>query len=86
MEKSISADEIRAGLDPLSLELVNQWLESGTAVAVYENVDLGHPECGHRKYLTTRTFKGEVPERLPDWGDQINWRYMLVGTYGGEKI
>ena len=50
------AKQIRSGLDNLSLELINQWLEDGKGVAVYENVELGHPELGHRQYLTTTTF------------------------------
>lgn len=84
--KTIDPQEIKQGLDSLSLELVNQWLGDGKGVAVYENVDLGHPECGHRQYLTTTTFKGDVPETLPDFPDRINWRYRLVGIYAGEQI
>lgn len=90
MTKTVTADDIRAGLDRLSLDLLNQWLEDGKTVAVYENVELGHPEMGHRKYVTCGTERSQLgmvaPERLPDIGDQINWRYMLVGTYQGPAL
>lgn len=79
--------QIRQGLDKPSLGLLNQWLEDGKGVCVYENVDLGHPECGHRQYLTTTTFKGaEPPQTLPDFPDRINFRYQLVGVYTGEQL
>lgn len=84
---TIDPQEIKAGLDPLSLELVNQWLDDGRGVAVFENRDLSHPECGHRKYLSRATFKtSEVPTTLPDFPDAINWRYQLVGVYEGPSI
>jgi hypothetical protein len=84
---TINPQEIKQGLDNVSLELINQWLGDGKGVAVYENQDLGHPECGHRQYLTTTTFKdGVPPTTLPDFADRINWRYQLVGVYTGEPI
>jgi len=80
-------DQIRTGLDKPSLSLLNQWLEDGKGVAVYENVEIGHPECGHRQYLTTTTFTdGVAPQTLPDFPDRINWRYQLVGVYTGEQL
>jgi hypothetical protein len=90
MTDTEAREAIRAGLRPVELELVNQWLEDGKGVAIYENVDLGHPELGHRQYVTFGTPRAQVgevaPERLPDIGDAINWRYMLVGTYRGSRI
>lgn len=88
---TISGSEIKAGLRPVEVELVNQWLEDGKGVAVYENADLGHPELGHRKYVTFGTPRAQIrdespPERLPDIGDQINWRYRLVGTFRGSSL
>ena len=83
--------EIKLGVRPVELELINQWLEDGKGVAVYENRDLGHPEVGHRQYLTISTFarepwNGTPPEILPDTADRINWRYCLVGIYTGPAI
>lgn len=87
METLELAQQIKLGVRPVELELINQWIEDGKGVAVYENVDLGHPECGHRQYLTVTTFKdGVAPETLPDFPDRINWRYRLVGIYTGPVI
>lgn len=90
MTEAEAKEAIRAGLSPAELGLVNQWLEDGKGVAIYENVDLGHPEIGHRQYVTFGTPKAQLawtaPERLPDIGDAINWRYMLVGTYRGPAL
>jgi hypothetical protein len=88
---ALLAEQIKQGLDALSLELLNQWLEDGRGVCVYENAEIGHPECGHRQYLSTATFKkapynGVPPETLPDFPDRINFRYRLVGVYTGEQI
>lgn len=88
---TISGSEIKAGLRPAEVELVNQWLADGKGVAVYENVDLSHTEIGHRKYVTFGTPKAQIrdetpPERLPDIGDQINWRYILRGVYRGPSL
>lgn len=57
-------------------------------VAVYRNQDLGHPESGHLKFLRIGpqwTFQ-EPPKKLPDTPDQINWRYLLIGTVDVEDI
>lgn len=81
------------------LERINCWLERGDGIAVYENVELGHPHLGHRQYVSyggpaaqlevdelvgplTWDYK-TPPERLPDIGTAINWRYRLVGYYRG---
>lgn len=53
----------------------------GTRWAAYENHDLGHPEPGHRQYITVgpnNTLK-EAPQRLPDMNGRVNWRYQLIG-------
>lgn len=88
--KNLDAKEIREGLDRLSLDLLNQWLENGRGVAVYENQDLGHPAQGHRQYVSFGVKNAQVgevpPQTLPDWGDSINWRYQLVGVYQGAQL
>lgn len=85
------ASAIKEGLRPVELELVNQWLADGKAVCVYENMDLSHPEVGHRQYITATTFakapwNGTPPETMPDTADRINWRYRLIGVYEGPAI
>ncbi|HET7110255.1 MAG TPA: hypothetical protein VFI41_05250 [Gemmatimonadales bacterium] len=70
---------------------VNQWLARGDGVAVYENVELGHPDAGHRQYVSYGSPEAQIPDafppsRMPDIGGSINWRYALVGAYRGEAL
>lgn len=88
--KEYTADEIRELL-PENIDTVNNWLARGDGLAVYENSELGHPELGHKQFVSfgSRAAMLEVPEpptTLPDIGDSINWRYQLVGTYRGELL
>lgn len=74
------------GLPEGAWTTVQRWFDRGDGVAVYENHDLGHPELGHRKFLSygsadAQLETDEPPERLPDIGGAINWRYQLVGVY-----
>lgn len=76
---------------PQVLETVNLWLARGDGVAVYENQDLGHPEGGERRLMSYGSEKAQVesdvpPERMPDIGHQINWRYVLVGCYRSDPL
>lgn len=72
------------------IEHINTWLERGDGVAVYENQDLGHPELGKRMYVSFGSedalFPDEPPERMPDFPNQINWRYTLEGVYRGDPL
>lgn len=73
------------GLDEEFWPTVQKWLDRGDGIAVYENHDLGHPQQGHRKFVSygSKATQLEVeypPERLPDIGSEINWRYVLIGT------
>lgn len=66
--------------------LTRRWLERGDGVAFYQNHDLGHPEAGDYQITSYggRAAQIEVddpPERLPDIGKKINWRYTLVAKY-----
>lgn len=92
MTKEFTAAELAeiAGDDEVR-EAVNRWLARGDGVAVYQNVDLGHPQIGHRQFASfgspVALFEtAEPPVQLPDVGDQINWRYRLEGTYRGEPL
>jgi hypothetical protein len=87
----MTKDELEAIVDSDAVrEAVNRWLAAGKGVAVYENHDLGHPEVGHKQFLSygapEAQFEDEPPQRLPDFPTQINWRYELIGTYRGDLI
>ena len=78
-------------LDPRDYPVVNRWLQRGDGIAVYENHDLGHPELGHRQFVSFGSPAAQLetdtpPEGLPDIGGRINWRYRLVGVYRGELL
>lgn len=69
--------------------LIQRWLARGDGAAVYENHDLGHPDLGEPRIVSwgspqavfeNVTEPGQLPDRLPDWPGQINWRYTLIAT------
>ena len=67
---------------------VLKWLHRGDGIAVYENAELGHPEGGHKQFVSFGSSAAQLevdepPARLPDIGSKINWRYRLVGTHRG---
>jgi hypothetical protein len=73
------------------IDKMNVWLKRGDGIAIYQNHDLGHPMLGHRQIVSygsehAQLEVDEPPYRLPDIGNQINWRYVLVGTYRGEEL
>jgi hypothetical protein len=63
-------------------EALAQMVERGDEWYAYKNMDLGHSQLGHLKFLqvgVTRTFKAP-PARMPDGPDgSIGWRYILLG-------
>lgn len=66
--------------------LINGWLERGDGVAVYENADLGHPSLGHKQFVSYGSSAAQLetdvpPQRLPDIGQLVFWRYQLIATY-----
>ena len=83
-------DELTKDLDEGSRALIQGWLERGDGVAVYENVDLGHPELGHLQFVSFGSpeamLPGEPPSLMPDIGTAINWRYTLKAKFltGGD--
>jgi len=73
------------------IDAMNGWLARGDGIAVYANVEIGHPEAGHRQFLSFGSTEAQIessdpPVRLPDIGSKINWRYQLRGTYKGEAL
>lgn len=83
--------ECELQIDPRSIPVVNCWLARGDGIAVYENQELGNPDLGHRKFVSFGSPAAQLetanpPERLPDIGNTINWRYRLVGCYIGNPL
>jgi hypothetical protein len=80
-----------AGLTREHVATMNDWLDRGDGVAVYRNMDLGHPDVGHVQVVSFGSpdaqIEAAVPPRvLPDIGGQINYRYYLQGTYRGDSL
>jgi hypothetical protein len=75
-----------------SARLMNGWLERGDGVAVYRNDDFGHPEAGRLIFVSYGSSAAQLegdepPQRLPDIGGLILWRYQLAGVYrGGDRL
>jgi hypothetical protein len=72
-----------------AMTLIDSWAARGDGAAVYENADLGSAGMGEIKVVSfgspvAQLEGAEAPERLPDIGGDINWRYVLKGTYRPE--
>lgn len=68
------------------LARIAEWLARGDGVAVYEDADLSSPGMGDWKITSYGSAAAQIeadqpPMRLPDIGGDINWRFVLVGTY-----
>lgn len=66
-------------IDP---EALQQMRERGGKWAAYCNMDMGHSNLGHLKFLKHGdgcTFREPPKPRHPDTPTEINWRYMYVG-------
>ncbi len=71
------------------VDTVNRWLARGDGIAIYRNEDLGHPDLGATvlvSYGQGSALSDPPPVTLPDFPDQINWRYRLQGTYRGTEL
>lgn len=72
-----------------ALRLIDRWVERGDGCAVYRNEEIGSLNLGDLKFVSfggpsaQLETDGETqpPIRLPDIGSEINWRYVLYGTY-----
>jgi len=95
--KELTRDELleslQKALEPLgdASHVIDRWLARGDGVAVYENVELGHPDLGHQQFVSFGSTEAQIPDafppqRMPDIGSAINWRYQLVGTYRGAPL
>lgn len=74
--------ELFAAFDESCHPVLRRWLARGDGAAVFENVDVGHPDSGHLKALSYGSPLAQLevdspPEQMPDVGRDINWRYRL---------
>jgi hypothetical protein len=63
-------------------EALKAMKDRGGLWGAYENHDLGHPDCGHLRFLKYGpdcTLK-KPPMVFPDTPDFIGCRYVYVGT------
>jgi len=82
----LTRNEVADLVGPFNMELIEKWLERGDGVAVYRNMDLGHPEVGRVQAVSfgspaAQLETNDPPETMPDIGGAINWRYQLIGIY-----
>ena len=73
-----------------ALDTIDGWIERGDGCAIYKNMEIGHPDAGHIKFMSygsanAQLETAEPPQTAPDIGDEINWRYQLFDTYTGES-
>jgi len=70
------------------LKRMDKWIDKGSAVAVYKNVDLGHPELGRVAFMRVggkATIK-TAPQRMPDSKKiPIAFRYYLQKVIRSKK-
>lgn len=85
-------EHLRAeGYEADAVATINRWLARGDGAAVYVNQELGHPMLGHVKITSYGSAEAQLetdepPQRLPDIGASINWRYQLSGMYRGAEV
>lgn len=73
------------------LEQVNAWLARGDGIAVYQNHDMSSANLGEVQLASYGSADAQIenqepPQKLPDIGGRVNWRYQLIGTYKGETL
>lgn len=77
------------GIDPSAWATIRAWIYRGDGAAIYVNADFGSSMLGHRKCWSYGSrlamleveSADELPDRLPDLPNEINWRYRLEGVY-----
>lgn len=93
MSKQFTEEEFRTYINqrwgvlaPRTVAQIWTWLTRGDGAAIYENHEMGNPEAGNPQIVSYGSPSAQIeadepPELLPDIGNQINWRYVLVGTF-----
>lgn len=90
-DSEFSRAEMLDMLTPMFYAKVNTWLARGDGVAVYECVAMDSSELGMKRFISYGSPQAQLevdtpPERMPDIGGLIGWKYQLVGTYKGEAL
>jgi hypothetical protein len=78
-------------------ELFNRWLARGDGIAFYENKLIEDSQGNSTDNIPAMQFVSygsptaqietvEPPQRMPDIGSKVNWRYHLIGLYKGEAL
>ena len=89
MAKQITETELWELIDPeirdSAKATITRWLDRGDGCAVYEDHDFGSFDLGHKKFVSFGSPAAQIetpdaPDRLPDIGNAINWRYVLIAT------
>lgn len=83
--KQYTETEVLALIDPVAHATVRRWLARGDGVAVYQNTCLDSAAQGHYQLVSFGSEKAQLevdvpPTRMPDIGENINWRYTLQGV------
>lgn len=65
---------------------IGGWIQRGDGAAIYTNADLGSPNVGEPRIASYGSAQAQLegdtpPQRLPDIGNVINWRFWLDATY-----
>lgn len=75
-----------------ALRLIDRWVERGDGCAIYRNEEIGNLNLGDLKFVSFGSDAAQIPTggdlppaRMPDIGSEINWRYVLWGTYGASQ-
>lgn len=82
--RTYTADEVSEILGDAGREKANVWLARGDGIAVYRNEDLGSGDVGSIKFMSFGSAEAQFvvpPEQLPDFPNEINWRFRLHGVY-----
>lgn len=86
---TFTADEILAMADEeirdALTRIIGRVQHRGDGLAVYENMELGHPEIGLLYFMSYGSEVSQIetknpPTTMPDIGGVIGWRYQLKGV------
>lgn len=89
--KTFTIEEAQSMIEPAIRPVINRWLERGDGCAVYENHAMDGHGHGEKQFVSYGSKQcqlevEEPPQRLPDIGGMINWKFQLIGTYRGEPL
>ena len=73
-------------LSESAVAIVHGWLARGDGAAVYRNEALDSGTHGHCVTVSFGSPAAQIeldepPQRMPDIGDHIGWKYQLLATH-----